>query len=207
MADLTGDGRADIVGFGNVGAWVALNNGDGTFQAPRLATDLGGSNSGWQVDKHPRFLADLTGDGRAGIVGFGDDGVWVALNNGDGSFKAAQMVTDLGADGWHATEHALQGLTGRPLPADRWFAVSAHGREGLVGARERSADFAVLGPVLPTATHPGAPILQWSVFEALAAESGLPVFAIGGLGPRDVDASQQAGAQGVAGISAYWSAY
>jgi len=107
VADLTGDGRADIVGFGNVGAWVALNNGDGTFQAPRLATDLGGSNSGWQVDKHPRFLADLTGDGRAGIVGFGDDGVWVALNNGDGSFKAAQMVTDLGSynSGWRVDQH------------------------------------------------------------------------------------------------------
>ena len=32
---------------------------------------------GWRVDRHPRFLADLTGDGRADIVGFGDAGVWV----------------------------------------------------------------------------------------------------------------------------------
>ena len=43
---------------------------------------------GWRVEKHPRFLADLTGDGRADIVGFGDAGVWVALNNGDGTFQA-----------------------------------------------------------------------------------------------------------------------
>ena len=30
-ADLTGDGRADIVGFGNAGVWASLNNGNGTF--------------------------------------------------------------------------------------------------------------------------------------------------------------------------------
>ena len=33
---------------------------------------------GWRVDQHPRFLADLTGDGRADIVGFGNDGVLVS---------------------------------------------------------------------------------------------------------------------------------
>ncbi|MGA8531439.1 MAG: hypothetical protein WB622_17100, partial [Acidobacteriaceae bacterium] len=40
---------------------------------------------GWRVDKHPRFLADLTGHGQASIVGFGDAGVYVALNKDDGS--------------------------------------------------------------------------------------------------------------------------
>src|SRR5437867_907858 len=88
LADLTGDGRADIVGFGNDGVWVALNNGNGTFQAPQMVTDLGSNNSGWRVYQHPRCLADLTGDGRADIVGFGNDGVWVALNNGNGTFQS-----------------------------------------------------------------------------------------------------------------------
>jgi hypothetical protein len=33
VTDLTGDGRADIIGFGNdAGSWVAIGNGDGTFQ-------------------------------------------------------------------------------------------------------------------------------------------------------------------------------
>jgi hypothetical protein len=32
---------------------------------------------GGRVDRHPRFLADTTGDGRADIVGFGDAGVWL----------------------------------------------------------------------------------------------------------------------------------
>ncbi|WP_198161301.1 tyrosinase family protein, partial [Variovorax sp. WDL1] len=47
---------------------------------------------GWRVERHPRFLADLTGDRRADIVGFGNAGVWVALNNGTGTFQAPQMV-------------------------------------------------------------------------------------------------------------------
>lgn len=34
----------------------------------------------WRVDRHPRFLADITGDGRVDIVGFGGPGVHVARN-------------------------------------------------------------------------------------------------------------------------------
>ena len=62
LADLTGDGRADIVGFGDSGVWVALNNGDGTFQPPNQVLAHMGLTQGWRVEAHPRFLADLTGD-------------------------------------------------------------------------------------------------------------------------------------------------
>ncbi|MBK9305892.1 MAG: VCBS repeat-containing protein [Nitrospira sp.] len=51
-----------------------------------------GYNQGWRVEQHPRFVADLTGDGKADIIGFGHDGVWVALNNGSGGFHPAQFV-------------------------------------------------------------------------------------------------------------------
>jgi hypothetical protein len=124
LADLTGDGRADIVGFANDGVCVALNNGDGTFQAPKwvVKNDFGyGSGAGgWRVDKHPRFLADLTGDGRADIVGFGDDGVYVTLNKGDGTFRVPKQVVrnnfgyGSGAGGWRVDKHPrfLADLTG-----------------------------------------------------------------------------------------------
>jgi len=47
--------------------------------------------------EHPRFLGDLTGDRRADIVGFGPDGVWVALNNGSAGFQQPQFrAADLG---------------------------------------------------------------------------------------------------------------
>jgi len=118
LADLTGDGCADIVGFGNAGVWVALNNGDGSFQDARLVLPNFGYNAGsWRVDRHPRFLADLTGDRCADIIGFGDAGVWVALNNGDGSFQDAQLVIPnfgYNAGGWRVDRHPrfLADLTG-----------------------------------------------------------------------------------------------
>jgi FG-GAP-like repeat len=118
LADLTGDGRADIVGFGDAGMYVSLNNGNGTFQNPVLAVANFGYNAGgWRVEMHPRFLADLTGDGRAGVVGFGNAGVWVALNNGNGTFQAPQLVVanfGYNAGGWRVEKHPrfLADLTG-----------------------------------------------------------------------------------------------
>jgi hypothetical protein len=108
LADITGDGNADIVGFGHTGVWTALSNGDGTFQPPRVVlADLCLEAGGWRVDRHPRLVADITGDGKADIVGFGDAGLWTALSNGDGTFKAPQFVlADLGSDqGWRVDRH------------------------------------------------------------------------------------------------------
>ena len=109
MADVTGDGRADIVGFGNAGAYVSLNNGNGTFQPPQLVVANFGYNAGgWRVDQHPRLLADVTGDGRADIVGFGNAGVYVSRNNGNGTFQPPQLVVGnfgYNAGGWRVDQH------------------------------------------------------------------------------------------------------
>ena len=87
LGNLTGTGGADVVGFGDDGVWTALGNGDGTFKDPQFVlADLGFEAGGWRVDKHPRLLADLRGNGRSDIVAFGDAGVYVALSNGDGTF-------------------------------------------------------------------------------------------------------------------------
>ncbi|KAG8810093.1 hypothetical protein FRC17_003103, partial [Serendipita sp. 399] len=88
LADTTGDGRPDIVGFGTGGVLTSINNGDGTFASTRGRMVLAdfGYNQGWRVDEHPRFLADLTGDGRVDIIGIKDDGIYVSLNNGSGRF-------------------------------------------------------------------------------------------------------------------------
>lgn len=56
---------------------------------PRLVVDnFGYVAGGWRVERHPRFLADTTGDGRADIVGFGDAGVYVSRARADGTFTA-----------------------------------------------------------------------------------------------------------------------
>jgi hypothetical protein len=80
LADTTGDGRADIVGFGNAGVYVSRAQPDGSYgPVVRVVDNFGYNAGGWRVDRHPRFLADITGDGRADIVGFGNAGVYVGI--------------------------------------------------------------------------------------------------------------------------------
>jgi Ca2+-binding RTX toxin-like protein len=95
-ADVNGDGRADVVAFGDTGVYVALGNTDGSFQPGVFAlSEFGALPEGgsWtSADKYPRELADVNGDGRADVVAFGDSGVYVALGNTDGSFEASTFA-------------------------------------------------------------------------------------------------------------------
>ena len=54
------------------------------------------------------FWPTSPGDKRADIIGFGDDGVWVSLNSGNGTFQAPQLVFgDFGynAGNWRVNKH------------------------------------------------------------------------------------------------------
>lgn len=113
------------------------------------------------------------------------------------------LSLDLGC-GWHASASALSRLRQRPIASAQWFAASCHNAGELAAARGLDADFAVLGPVLPTPSHPGATSLGWERFGNLAVDAGFPAYAIGGVGPDLLTTAQTQGAKGVAGISAYW---
>lgn len=84
--------------------------------------------------------------------------------------------------------------------ANHLVAISAHNETDLDLARSFGADFVVLGPVLPTASHPGAPTLGWDAFERLQQHAGMPVFAIGGQTTTMLDEAKSRGAHGIAGI-------
>ncbi|WP_445401117.1 FG-GAP-like repeat-containing protein [Streptomyces sp. LE64] len=106
----TAGGTVDVVGFGPQGVVVARGRGDGTFEPAELVLNDFGRAQGWTGDKHPRFLADVTGDGNPDVVGFGDDGVWVSHNRGDGRFERAQLVCrgfgyHEAAGGWRVDRH------------------------------------------------------------------------------------------------------
>jgi len=83
------------------------------------------------------------------------------------------------------------------------LAASCHTLDELTQARALGCRFVVLGPVLPTATHPGRPGIGWAGFSALREHSDLPIYALGGLSPNDLPAARQHGAQGIAAISAF----
>ena len=100
-ADFNGDGKQDLVLYSGNGSFaVALSNGDGTLKAAvvsnlpvKLACPLGSAAAG-----------DINGDGKVDLVlsYFGDSycfggtsvgpGLFIALGDGDGTFKPATFI-------------------------------------------------------------------------------------------------------------------
>jgi 8-oxo-dGTP diphosphatase len=117
-----------------------------------------------------------------------------------------ERVGDTGADGVHLTSARLREHQRRPLQAPLLVAASCHDRAELELARRLGADFAVLGPVSRTLSHPGAAPMGWARCAELIRDLPLPVYALGGVGPGDLARARQARAQGVAGIRAFWAA-
>ena len=79
VADMTGDGKQDIVGIGNFAQelFIVRGNGDGTFQRPIFF------NVGQNIQSVA--VGDLNGDGRPDVVlGIGG-GIAVFMNNGTSS--------------------------------------------------------------------------------------------------------------------------
>lgn len=121
------------------------------------------------------------------------------LLNGD-----HRLAMVLGAEGTHLPARVAATLSQRPIPADRWLGVSCHDAAELLHAVRIGADFATLSPVFATPSHPEANTLGWDGFADLVAHVPIPVYALGGLEAEDIDAAQMAGAQGIAGIRAFW---
>ncbi|MBL8472095.1 MAG: Nudix family hydrolase [Rhodocyclaceae bacterium] len=110
------------------------------------------------------------------------------------------LARAIGADGVHLTAAGLAATGTRPPFA--LVGASCHGREELLRAAELGLDYAVLGSVQSTVTHPDRAPLGWDEFARLAAELPLPVFAIGGMRQADLASAQEHGAHGIAAIRA-----
>jgi 8-oxo-dGTP diphosphatase len=106
--------------------------------------------------------------------------------------------------GLHVPARDLHGVPRRPVPTSMWFGASCHSAADLQAALAVSADYAFLGSVLPTASHPGQPGMGWESFGALVRDLPLPVYAIGGLGRDDLEKAWAHGAQGIAAIRSLW---
>ncbi len=116
---------------------------------------------------------------------------------------AVALARRHGAAGVHLPARCLPELAAvrGVLGATGLVAVSCHGRGELEAASTGGADFAVLGPVRETASHPGVPGRGWPWLERCVRDLPMPVYAIGGMRRRDLPAAWEAGAQGVAGIT------
>jgi 8-oxo-dGTP diphosphatase len=113
-----------------------------------------------------------------------------------------ELAHEIGADGVQLTAHQLETLHKRP--AVDWCGASCHNAEELRRAEVLGCDFALLSPVLPTRSHPGAPHLGWEKFAETVAGTTIPVYALGGLTHDDMQAAWQHGAHGISMLRQAW---
>lgn len=123
------------------------------------------------------------------------------LVNGD-----AALASELGV-GLHLQAAQLaQCGDRRPVPVGLPLAASCHDLADLQRAQALACDFAVLGSVAATASHPGRETLGWDGFSALREHVSLPIYPIGGMTSDDVGTAREHGGQGIAAIRALWGA-
>jgi 8-oxo-dGTP diphosphatase len=120
-----------------------------------------------------------------------------AVNSDD-----VRRAREVGADGIHLTARAL--LAARVRPEIALVGGSCHDERELDQAASLGLDFVVLGPVLPTLSHPGTATLGWKRFSELIKHYSLPVYAIGGMRPADLRTAQHHGAHGISMMRAAW---
>lgn len=119
------------------------------------------------------------------------------LINGD-----EELAAEAGADGVHLRSRQL--MTAREAPKLALWGASCHDREELAQALALGADFAVLSPVLPTASHPGVAGMGWTAFTDLVRGHPLPVYALGGMRREMGETAQLHGAHGIALMRGIW---
>ncbi len=137
------------------------------------------------------------------------DRLWRAVRSACRAAGAALVVNSRhptsyasACDGVHLRAVDLRALVSRP--AMRIVGASCHDEGELERACALGVDYVVLGPVRPTASHPGAAGLGWEAFARIARASQVPVFALGGLDEADAPAALAAGAHGIAMLRGAW---
>lgn len=128
--------------------------------------------------------------------------LWLFMND------RADLALSLGLDGVHLRTDSLP--LERQAPALRralLYGVSTHSLAGVQAAEAAGADFVTFGPVYDTPSKApfGEPV-GLPALERAARSTRLPVFALGGVTPARTRACLEAGAWGVAAISALWNA-
>lgn len=140
-------------------------------------------------------------------------GITVLLNCAATPEGQRSWASQLGFDGIHLKSSYLNSRSwatdlerlaaGRKSENWGYLAASCHSVDELRAAEQLGCDFAVFGPVKPTASHPDAPTLGWQAFAQAVRLAGLPVYALGGCELADIPYARTQEAQGIAGISTF----
>ena len=118
----------------------------------------------------------------------------------------AGLADEVGADGVHLPERALDQAAGLAKSQPHWLLTgAAHGAAALV--HTMSLDAVVISPVFPAGGASSlTPALGLPAFIALVHVAPVPVYALGGIQTQTARSLIGSGAFGFAGVSAIQSA-
>ncbi len=120
--------------------------------------------------------------------------------------RSPQEVEGFDGVGLHLDSARLMAIQARPAAEAVLVGASCHSAGELEKAAELGLDYALLSPVMPTASHPQAQPLGWPQFAKLVEAVALPVYALGGMQAKDIEVAKRHGAQGIAAIRGLWPA-
>ena len=116
------------------------------------------------------------------------------------------LAARVGADGVHVGQHDMEaGLVRSKVGEGMLLGVSAQTVEQALRAQAAGADYLGVGAVFPTGTKTDADAVSYDTLKAICAAVDIPVVAIGGIGPDNVDKLAGSGICGVAVVSALYA--
>lgn len=119
----------------------------------------------------------------------------------------ADLARAAHAAGLHLPENEISPALARlTLGFHTPIGVSVHDAEGARRAADEGADYLLFGPVFPTRSHPDQTPAGLETLQKVTASVPIPVWAVGGIDASRAASCLNAGARGVAVISAVWDA-
>ena len=115
------------------------------------------------------------------------------------------LAVELNA-GVHVGQHDMEaGLVRAKIGPDQLLGVSAQTVEQALRAQAAGADYLGVGAVFPTGTKDDAGAVSYDTLKAICSAVDIPVVAIGGIGPHNVQQLAGSGVCGVAVVSAIYA--
>jgi len=163
LADVNGDGKADMIGRNADGVHVALSTGLG-FANEEVWSGEFSDSKGWSAAEYSSTIrwADVNGDKKADLIIRGADGIRVALSTGSG-FEPSTLWTNYFSDDskkpWKKAAGYSETICLADVNGDGLADIVARGPEGIYVSLSSSTSF--LQPVIWTTEFSDLGPIAW----------------------------------------------